>query len=267
MKFLSKMLTLCALVGLITACGDDDGSTTTPPDTNPVTHKFAFNEGDYARYQNFDLDDNNEIVTETRFITSRVIVKTGVSIGGVDDAVLAVDSVFVEDSQGGEFERLDSLYLRLDGNFLLIYDFGKIIANRFNNTSVSLTFNNPQWTRLAELRDDAGNQFSSDALPLSLETGADPINSTLNLVGTNEGQGIVMIDGTSYTKFSQKLAGTANLGLGTVNLDFFIGAGGVDTGTSPSALIDFRVNSTVVPVINQKVTGIISQLIEFSAAQ
>ncbi|MCS6809190.1 MAG: hypothetical protein RML40_10730, partial [Bacteroidota bacterium] len=86
----------------------------------PSTEKFGFRTGDYTVYQQVTLDTTNAPIRDSVFRVTSTVVATGQSIGGQNDAVLIIDSIFAAGSTTRLISR-DSSYFRIANDEIYWY--------------------------------------------------------------------------------------------------------------------------------------------------
>lgn len=125
----------------------------------PAPEKFGFRTGDITVYENVQLDSNGNTVANTTTRSARLVVRTGVSIGGQTDAALVVDSLY---DRNNRLTGLDTTYYRVANNEVFTYfDLGSVsqIAASLGGGAIApgaVTGFEAKWVKVAELNDAAG---------------------------------------------------------------------------------------------------------------
>lgn len=258
MNRISVFFSAILLAVIINGCKD----TTTTPTPLP-THAFTFKVGDRAKYQNFTLDSAGGVNIISRYISYRTIIKLNVPIGGQTDAAMALDSIYKPDNS---FDRVDTNYFRVSGSDLYMYNFGKTIAK------VMPTTMNPRytsgWMEMADMSSTAGD-YTGDNIQMTITYLGNDIPVPLTMNGSNKGVAdLVVLNGPTWKGFQQACTMKSNI-LGTpinIPVDFYIG-GVIGANNSPSAILSYKVASTVLPIVNISMPGVMQSLLEFTAGQ
>ncbi len=108
--------------------------------------RFAFNNGDYASYDNWNLDEFGYIIPNTRFRDSWIVIDTAGRRAGLSPVSVVVDSIFRGVSANPDsLVRIDTLlfYTSPEGD-LYQYGFLAALLKRREGTALK-----PQWDRIA----------------------------------------------------------------------------------------------------------------------
>lgn len=149
MKFLTSLAACGVFMLLATSCDL----------FQPAQERFGFRAGDLTVYENVQLDTNGNTVANTTTRSARLVVRTGVSIGGQTDAALVVDSLYGTNSR---LTSLDTTYYRVANNEVFTYfDLGAVnqVAAGLGGGGISagtVTGFEAKWVKIAELNDAAG---------------------------------------------------------------------------------------------------------------
>jgi hypothetical protein len=279
MKTLLKSLALCTLVTLMASCSsntDSGGSTQS-------TDRFTFRVGDYAVYQNSQLDSLNRPVTSgalANYRSTRTVVRGGVSLGGQNDGFLIVDSSFFPTSglpagvAGGT--RVDTTYYRVANDEVFVW-FDPSRANSSvsgistgGGAAPRITGLTSQWYKVAELRDAAGSDYSTNLSFNVVDMTLGTIPFTVILSGRNTGRASLSLNGTSNAVHRQSTRVRASFMvplLGSINLEV---PGEIDYGIPSAgaqrAILRTQTNSytLTLPLIgSQSVPGSLGTLVSF----
>lgn len=257
MKTLKALfLGFCALA--IVSCSDDD--TGTNPDPTPTDNSFQSKTGDHSEYDTYRLDDNNEEEVTTASYSSRTVLRTNMTFQGHSNVTMAVDSTFEQGTT--EVERVDTVYYRLDGNSLYIYNFAQTFVSMIPPDFALPLEAVAGWVKVAELQ-ESSSQFTSE---LKVKIAGSSTELTVTIAASNKGKQTV--EGTSYTAFHQELTATGTapppLSL-SVSLPIILDVGGVKgASNSPSTLIRMQINKFANPM-GGTINGRIQTLASFTA--
>jgi hypothetical protein len=175
----------------------------------PAVEKFGFRAGDYTEYQNVILDTAGNAVSGSTTRSTRIVVRTGVSIGGQTDAALVVDSNF---TAAGGLSNLDTTYYRVANDEVFYYfDLGAIaqIAGGLGGggavSGTAISGFTPAWVKLGETKDAAGTaDFPSTDIAATIT--AQPfgaIGLVAKFTGRNQGATNVTIGANTYRAHRQ----------------------------------------------------------------
>lgn len=279
-----SMLALLAVAAVLSACTSNSSGTN--PGTTP-SDKFGFRVGDYSVYQNTQLDSLNRPVTSGANVippyrSTRTVLRTGLSIGGQNDAVLVVDSSFIPTTglpmgvTGGT--RVDTTYYRVANDEVFAYfDTQRALsaAGGLASSGSAVKGLRAAWYKVAELRDTPGTEFSSnfmftvDVPPLT------DIPFNLTLAGRNQGVTMVSVNNMMYRVHRQQSTIRSNINIPLVGMIAFQIPGETDFGIpaatgTPRTVVRTQVNSTsfTVPLLGtQAIPGSVATLVSFRPGQ
>jgi hypothetical protein len=222
-----------------------------PSNTNdpaPVQETFSFKQGDYTVYTNTELNEQNN-PTGTPYRSSRIIARTGLMLGGQNDAVLAIDSSFLPASQGGT--RVDTTYYRVNNREVFTYlDAERAAALAGGAAMGGIRGFTPRWIKVAELNETAGSEFR-DSLSVSVDIpGLGALPFVIRTVGRNQGRAMLMLD-QNYAVYRQTQNISTSINLLGMAISFAV-PGEVDFGGlagSPRTILRTQTNSAQISLL------------------
>jgi hypothetical protein len=280
MNIFLKSLAMLAVAVVVVGCSSNND-----PGSTQSTERFTFRVGDYAVYQNTQLDSLNRPVSSGTGIipsyrSSRTVVRSGVSLGGQNDAFLLIDSSFIPTTglpagvTGGT--RVDTSYYRVANDEVFVWFDANRALNSVNGLSTGgvprFTGLTPQWYKVAELRDAAGSEFSTNLSFNVVDMTLGTLPFTLVLTGKNTGRTTLTLNGASSTvhrqssrvraSFTVPLLGSLSVEVPS-EVDF-----GVPSAGAQRAILRTQTNSVsiTIPLLGtQAIPGALSTLVSFRA--
>jgi len=237
-----------------------------PSNTNnptPEPEAFSFRQGDYTVYTNTALDAQNN-PTGQAFRSSRTVVRTGVAIGGQNDAVLIVDSTFTPAALGGT--RIDTAYFRISNREVFTFLDASRAAALTGTSAMGLRGFTSRWIKFAELNESAGSEFR-DSISVSADlAGLGTFPLTLRTTGRNQGRAMLMLD-QNYAVYRQTQNFAVSINVLGMSLSFAV-PGEVDFGGlagSPRTILRTQNNSTQLSLLGMitPVPGSRSTMVSF----
>ncbi len=272
MKFFKILGAFAILAIAMAAC------TSPTPTPSGNGEAFSFKQGDYTVYQAVALDSASNPSGATYRVT-RIIARTGLSVGGQTDAILVVDTTFA--ANGTTVAGIDSLYYRIANNEVYSYfDLNTIrqivrgIVSVFGGSpDIALRGFTPGWVKEAELNDAAATiDFPTNTFTTSFDAplvGAVTVTAKVN--GRNQGRTTLTANSTSYQvhRQTQRYDISTTIGL-TLNLPFETDFGASSQG-APRTIIRAQQNTVTVAIpafgIRQSVPGERRTMTSFTAGK
>jgi hypothetical protein len=222
-----------------------------PSNTNnptPDPEAFSFRQGDYTVYTNTALDAQNN-PTGQAFRSSRTVVRTGVAIGGQNDAVFMIDSTFAPASLGGT--RVDTTYYRISNREVFTFlDASRAAALAGGAAMGGVRGFTSRWIKVAELNESAGSEFR-DSISVSVDIpGLGALPFVIRTTGRNQGRAMLMLD-QNYAVYRQTQNISTSINLLGMSFSFAV-PGEVDFGGiagSPRTILRTQTNSSQFSIL------------------